>query len=354
MTDMNADARREASNKRFARYLLIVAFSAVGYAGLWIFVSDRMVSNLETWRQDTSQHTEVNVDWASTSASGFPFDVAVHVQQPVVQTEQTYWSTEEITLAAKIWDWSAVNFFLSEELVVSVTRNHRPETYVLRAESLKGRISGMSSDIITGTVEVVNGNLLMGGTVIGSVMSGRLETIRKRQDKIPEPSDTSGSLWFTLDGLDLPAFADSPLGARVEKVSAEIEARGGIPLPPETGTLLYWHDQGGTLEINSLRVHYNALSLHGEGTVALDAALQPAAAFTAKIQGYRQTIDGLQQAGVMDKGEAFTARLLLGALAREDGASRENTIEIPISIQDRMLSVGPLELLRLPPIHWSN
>jgi hypothetical protein len=72
---------------------------------------------------------------------------------------------------------------------------------------------------------------------------------------------------------------------------------------------------------------------------------------TTRIQGYEAALDRLAADRAIPAHTAATAKIVLQALARS-GSEGVPTLVAPLSIQDRMLSVGPVPLLRLPPLHW--
>ncbi len=103
-----------------------------------------------------------------------------------------------------------------------------------------------------------------------------------------------------------------------------------------------------------LAITYGPLSAQATGTVALDGNMQPVGAFTAKIQGFRETVDALQERGLVRGRDAVTAKLVLGALAKTPAGGGPQTLNLAITVQDRTLFAGPVPLARLPAIDWED
>ncbi|MGZ9115243.1 MAG: DUF2125 domain-containing protein [Brevundimonas sp.] len=157
-------------------------------------------------------------------------------------------------------------------------------------------------------------------------------------------------------GIAFPGQPDLPLGNGVERLAAEATVQGEMALQPWPEALFRWRDAGGVIDVAALKLAYGPLSLSGSGTVALDEAGQPVAAFAAQISGLFPAIDALRAHGHMGRGEAVAAKLALGLLAgppdRRSPPDRQGPLDVPLTLQDRVLSVGPVALMPIPEIHW--
>jgi hypothetical protein len=85
----------------------------------------------------------------------------------------------------------------------------------------------------------------------------------------------------------------------------------------------------------------------------VDDALQPVGAFTAQIAGLDRLVSLLEKTGRMRPQQAAIARITLAVLTRAPANGRPPQVRLPVSIQNRQLSVGPIPLLRLPIINWN-
>ena len=107
------------------------------------------------------------------------------------------------------------------------------------------------------------------------------------------------------------------------------------------------------IEVADVTVRHGPLNVSGGGTIALDAAMQPVTAFTVRAEGYSETVDALRKAGQIKTGDATATKLVLAVLAKRPNGGPPY-IEAPLTVQDRRLRIGPLDLLEIPVVSWSR
>jgi hypothetical protein len=224
---------------------------------------------------------------------------------------------------------------------------HRPmDVYINegRADiglSLTGRPGEI--DIDAKSVEITDsGNMLRLKGTSGRVTLPAVES--------PDHTKVSADFALAVEEVLLPAPPNLPIGDRLQQVAIEGRVMGALPVGRITDSLSRWRDDGGTVELARLAADWGPLAVAGNGTLALDGALQPLFAASTAVRGYDKAIDAAVAGGYLAPGQAASAKIVLGAMARpEDGAP---TVKVPLTIQDRVLSVGPLRLLQLPRIEW--
>src|SRR6185295_8822537 len=96
---------------------------------------------------------------------------------------------------------------------------------------------------------------------------------------------------------------------------------GPLQQGPLAESVAAWRDAGGIIEVNRLALRWGPLDGDGDGTLALDAANRPLAAFTMRIRGYTETVDALTAAGAMKPRDAGTLKIALNLFARQDSTS---------------------------------
>ena len=171
-------------------------------------------------------------------------------------------------------------------------------------------------------------------------------------------SHTEPSLGFlvALAGLTLPPDIDSPLGREVEKLEVEGAVMGPLSWNGDGGaledTLARWRDDGGTLEVSRIIVRWGELELSGNGTFALDAALQPIGAMTATAVGHDAVIDALVAGGAVTARDGSLAKVVLSVLAQPSPVDGRPELTVPLQLQDGHLWAGPARLAPLPRIEW--
>ena len=82
-------------------------------------------------------------------------------------------------------------------------------------------------------------------------------------------------------------------------------------------------------------------------------SLQPVGAFSARISGLDKLIDLLEQRGQVGKQQAAIARIAMAVLNRSPANGGPPEARVPVTIQDRVVSIGPVPLVQLDPIVWN-
>lgn len=113
-----------------------------------------------------------------------------------------------------------------------------------------------------------------------------------------------------------------------------------------------WRDGGDTLALHRLALRWGALDLTGTATLALDEALQPMGTATIRATGQGETLDALAAAHVVAPTVAQTAKAVLALMARTPPGGGPASVEVPLALQDRTLSMGRIPLLHLPHLLW--
>jgi hypothetical protein len=190
---------------------------------------------------------------------------------------------------------------------------------------------------------------LIHGSTAATAGHGFLQVIVPDQ----QPEDRTGpSLSFALaiDGAQLPQGLDLP-DRVVSHAGIAGVVEGLMPPPPLAPALTAWRAAGGSIELRDLALHWGNVELSGDGTVTLDANLQPAVALSGRIRGWEGLIADFVQAGLLTPEIAKYYQLGLGLLTRtaDDGKSE---LKAPITVQNQELSLGPAKIAKLPAIDW--
>lgn len=176
----------------------------------------------------------------------------------------------------------------------------------------------------------------------------------------PEPN---GGLWtgttpashasLTLNGLEARGEDGIRVPVIPEDVSVELQVRGLVPTSGSlTERLDAWRSTGGAMDINRLDLKYRNVRLHANGTLALDARLQPEAALAVQVNGTGELLGTLLQNHIIRPAEAAVLRLVLTGLERRQVDGTQYPV-LPMTLQDSIIHVGPLKVARIPEILWT-
>jgi hypothetical protein len=170
------------------------------------------------------------------------------------------------------------------------------------------------------------------------------------------PADKSlpaATFAISSEAIALPAGIKWPLGSNISSLSTEGRLNGPLPRTRDIRRWAEaWRDGGGALEITHLAMGWGPLGLTGAATLALDDQLQPMGSGHARIVGYAETLDRLAAAGLLRKSAATAATAVLSLMAGTSDADTPSSVDVPLTLRYRTLSVSQLPLVTLPELDW--
>lgn len=163
--------------------------------------------------------------------------------------------------------------------------------------------------------------------------------------------DSAGTLSLNMAGTTLSDPIPAPLGQRVDRVALTAELRGPFPDTLDAASLRAWSGAGGTVELTEMALAWAGLDIRGDGTLALDRQLQPQLAGTAYVSGTDVLVQSLVAEGKLTANQGAGVRAALGLMARPQPDGRR-AVQVPITVQERQLSLGPVRVMEIPPVVW--
>lgn len=342
--------------------VLILAGLAALYGAGWFYLSVRFAESVALWL-DQRRADGLVVSRAGIARGGFPFRLEARVLEPraafTAGRKAWTWTPSRAVFSARPWALDRVTVDLSGAHAiipagVPVDAGWRARADVLTVDA---RLHGptATSLALAGERIGIEGPATAEDFAAASVTLSWRRAAASLTDRPPaDHRGESQAFEIAAVGVRLSERARLPLGSEIAHVKIAGRVMGELTsLRPGMGpgALGPWRDGGGTVEIAALEGRYGALRFEGEGTLALDGAMQPLAALTARIEGYGETIDALRAKGAMNSRDAATAKLILAALAQRGDNGRPH-LAVPVTIQDGLLFAGPVTLLRVPPIPW--
>ncbi len=326
--------------------LAVVALLAAAHGALWWVATARLVAEAEA-AIAAEREAGAIVTHAAPVRGGYPFDARATFHTPRYAGAVALPGGGTLPVAAEA---------RSVTLVLSPSR---PREVVADIACPCRLASGgppvpIEAAELGATVPLVRGRapVLAGRDVVAELPEGPLAVTGFRATTA---SDGRAAIAFEAWGVMLPPpEAQWPLGRALASVSAEATLRGLFPASRGTAqSLALWRDSGGAFVLDRLALLWGPLSVRAAGTLALDHALQPRGAVTAWLAGFGPALDRLVAAGLIGRGPASLARLALTATSRP-GEGGERVAEIPIAIEDSVLTAARIPLMRLPPVIWPN
>ena len=353
---------------------LLIAFGALvtlaiaAHGVYWWIIADVLHNRISAWVEERRA-----VGWTISHAvpviDGYPTRVRAIINNPDITIPGAVpghpvrwrWRSNRLGLELQPWIQRKILFSIVGRHRVYASRGERQE----RVEATLGSASGQARIASDGRMESV---VLDVGAVDASrpgaaklFRVGRLgltlsmperssEAVAKLAGREPAGPVVSASAEYIV----LPKEARYPLGRTVRKIAINAKLIGDLALGPTLAqTLAAWRDAGGTIEVRRVDIDWGKFVLSGEGTVARDGALQPIVAMTARIKGYRETVDALVETGFVRGRDALTTKLVLGLVARATPGGKSE-LTVPLSIQNGVLSAGPVRGIKVPTIDWDT
>ena len=352
-----------AQTKYRARRIALKAGLALGalialYGAGWTYLAGRFADGVRGFLA-AQQGEGVTLAYADIALGGFPGRLEAHLIAPTVTlrlANRTWiWRPPQVMFSARPWAMDRVTLDLSgEHAVAPADASGLPRLKAhARALSIEARLAGAD---VTQLVLRVSDFRLDSRSGREKFALARLRADWRRaeiQSADPQLDHLRASQSFEVlaEGIRMPPAARLPLADQIARVFVAGEVKGRPALETGIDALRRWRDDGGTVELRRIEGRWGALALGGEGTLALDGAFQPVGAFTARIEGFSETLDALRASGAMSGRDALTAKVVLTALARREGEGRPY-LTLPVALQERRLYVGPVALLTVPALPW--
>ena len=342
----------------------IVALVAAGHGIFWWSAAGELRDGVSAW-VEVRRAAGWTISHAAPVIGGYPLRVSAEIDNPDIADPENgggwRWQGERLRLTVELMN--------PREILFSAAGRHRVRMNLAGSQEIidvvTGAARGKARPGRDGRTEFVALDLAevkaSRKDAPGVLRLGRLKLtlfMPKRSggdasaaaDREPAGPVIKASAADIL----LPKEARYPLGRKIHKAEIEAKLIGDLAIGPlPTQTLSAWRDAGGTLEIRRLDFIWGAFGLSGEGTVALDGALQPIVAMTARVKGYRETVDALVETGYIRGRDAFTTKLVLGVVARATPGGKSQ-LTVPVTLQNGNLRAGPARLLKVPAIDWDT
>lgn len=336
------------------RRLLMIAAALALLIGLWcagwFYAAQQARARIAAWM--AAQQAAGNiVTYDTLEIGGFPFRVVVEIAGPAYGTPTYRWQATALALAFQPWNLHRFGFRTAGAQRLDVATGSKIETVHLTMEQANGagavdsagNMAAFESEFRALSVSVEQGPAYAFANLR---VEGRVPA-----NPIPKPDGTSLELAFAADQIALPAD-QAILGPQIEKVAGTIAFNGRLPAQPLIPALIAWRDAGGTIDFARASLRWGALSIDGDGTVALDNALQPLAASSLQISGFEETLDRLAATGAVRPDIAGATKFALGLIAKSPAGGGPPVASVPVSIQNQQVFVGPIVVSQLRPIRW--
>ncbi len=351
--------------RKYLLFLGALALLAIIWTIGWFWLADRFKDDIDRFASE-QRGQGIVLEWDEVVVSGYPVRFDTRFVSPrgrwATPERNIAWFGADTTVRAFADGPNGFRFRAPGAHRFEVRERGRTTAIDTTAEGLRGRLGigdNGRADSLRGetaplTARVENGPSF---TVGKAAFDWSHETVGPDAEAI-HPEDQRQSLTFALDDIDLSdvpldRHVSETLGTAVQRAAGRIVLRGDLdPGAISPDRLSRWRDAGGTVEAEQIQLLWGPVQFFGDGTLSLDAAMQPEGAFTARIAGLDKLIDLLESEGRVRPQQAAIARIALAVLTRAPAGGGPPAATVPVTLQNRVVSVGPVPLLTLDPVVW--
>jgi hypothetical protein len=331
--------------------VVVLAVLGGGYGALWWYVADRIKSDAVAWRDAQGPH-HVDVSWRGLKVSGFPFGWRIAIDDALLRDRRRSPAPEmhAARLLASAYPWSLGIWRLAapDGLTAGLDAEGTKPSVNLEAQRADGMAVPAPPSGVSLWLKLQNITAEAAGGTIPVKTADAWLTLPAE----PPKSDTDPGLALALD-LRQMRVPQPPtgFGPTLDELAFGVTVKGKLPEGPLAPALAAWRDAGGTIDVDRLRVEWSGLGITANGTVALDRALQPIAAFSGGFEGFDAVINALVAANLMTEEQAAIVQIALNTLAKP-GPDGKPQIVAPFTIQNSRVYIGPARLGRIPRLGW--
>jgi hypothetical protein len=261
-------------------------------------------------------------------------------------------SGQTARITARPWSLRRFKVAIGGGFAVTLPPGTSRPALTVAGETLRGKVAFADTDapiLLDLSADTVSASRTAVAGEAGRELTIATASFTLSRPETPPQADTDTAYTLTAHLVDLsgPSIESNPLGATIADTMVDAKLLGPPPATPDAAGLRAWRDAGGTLDIGNLSLRWGALALGANGTLALDAQMQPEGAFTTHLSGFETALDALAAAGWIKPSAADLAKLALG-LGSHPGPDGKPVVDTPLTIQNRRISAGPLKLGQVP------
>jgi len=357
-------------NRKILISFVVIIFLGVIYTIFWFSTAIYLENIIKDWKSYKT-YKGVKLSYSKMEITGFPGNFRVRLNNPQLQIlfgtsdcrkpvrKKTWiWQGKRIVVSLRPWDINTIKLdlsgsnrvifknkdiiydFVSETKLINIETKiflHTwPEKFRIKVEEIKMSEKVTKADI---SIEAASfsADVLLNGEV------GHSST-EKNQNRIFK---------MKLKGIYLPKELRWPIENYIEKILLELKILKRISPILNFQNLKKWRDAGGIIDIDTFEGIFGGLKTSANGTLALDQNLQPLLAMSANFEGIISFIDRLNKLDFIRSNTAILAKVILGGMSKRLENGRLS-VGLPLSIQNRKLSIGPVTLMMVPSINWRD
>ncbi|MGA0533965.1 DUF2125 domain-containing protein [Hansschlegelia sp. KR7-227] len=335
--------RRRA--RLFVPFALLAVLAAV-WTGFWFFAASKAGEAVDVWLKREADRGRVYA-CANRSVGGYPFRLEVDCEAPTARFASVdgpvVASAPRFVAVAQVYDPKRLIGDLTGPVAVTMADGSRSDLSFGRAQAsllVEGRRFERCS------IVMATPRLVAAGDEIGAARELQLHLRRT-----PDAADGAYDVAVRLEDAVSPLLDLAPVGEGPASLLFQVQAQGLGDLEPGPldQRLRAFAEAGGRLKVELARVERGGLAAEAAGDAALDVEGRLRGTFDVTARGVDDVIQRLLGGGRKDTLSALlgAGASMLGAKAELDGQPART---YRVTIDKGRLSVGPIKLMRLPPL----
>ncbi len=324
--------------------VLALAALALAYTVYWYELADAAEAMIGDWTK-AGQVEGFAASHGAVTITGFPLHFRVAIEAPALErTQPTQWSwrTERLTASARPWSPRHVRLVATGKHNIAFRDHGVPRSADVSTDELIADAVFTSTGLVRGFTATALGLRIASDTLVGAMGASRLDLSFDGAG-----DETPAVLSVHARELVLPFVELAAIAPAIARVGGEARVNGTFSPGPISASVAAWRDGGGTIEISALRLELGPLRVDSDGTLALDKALRPIGAFTARVLGLGEAITALTKAEILTPQRAAFARITASVLSEETDGGH---LEFPVTAQSGRLYLGSMPVFEIPPL----
>ncbi len=336
-----------------------LAMLALAYVGYWFVLAGALERGTRAWIEDRHRQGD-DITHGAPVRRGFPGSVQIVLPKPAlalrVAAETVTLAGERAVVSVNPFAPQRATLSLEGEQTLALQGLARPVRYTATAErcELQVQLRPGSHDG-TGSAILSPATLTLRALAMTDAETGERFTVAALDATASSlPEDAPGRRYeLAVKDATLPASLDLPFAGAVSHAAADLDIGGNLPPLPSGNDLIAWRDAGGIIEVRRFELASGPVRLGGDGTLALDRNGQPIGAMSLEISGYPAALDALIVRGIVSVTTGLRMKQIFSVLAG-GSVNPSKPVRIPLTLQERVLSAGPIPLMELPAVDWSR
>jgi hypothetical protein len=338
---------RRSTVFRLLGAVLVIGIGA--YSVFWWVAADKIEDAVTAW-QATAREQKIDASWQKMRVAGYPLSFRLELTDVALKNgtinPPTTIQMPMLTATVHPWNFHAAWLAAPEGLGVTLGPDAMPLVR-LSAEHGSGAVARANDGATTIWLSLYQAKT----DAVATLAARSVHAWVILPPSVPATHQEAGMAFaMVAHDLALPATPPGFSGA-IDDLGFGVTLMGAFPSGPLRQAAMAWRDDGGTVELDHLRVRWGDMAINGSGTLALDNNLQPVGGFSGGVAGFDQLLNALVASGRVKASDARVARLALAMLAKA-GADGRPEISTSLTIQNGEMYLGPAKLGPVPRIDW--